>query len=119
MSPASIKFRIVKSRAIQVTIIVLAFAITLPLIFIIYYIFKQGISRINWTFLTHIPKPVGETGGGIVNALLGSILIVLVASIIAIPFGILCGIYLSENRSGRLSYWSRLTVDVLEVSPPL
>jgi len=119
MNPASIKFRIVKSKLLQVIIIVFAFAITLPLIFIIYYIFKEGVSRINWTFLTHIPKPVGETGGGIVNALLGSILIVLVASVIAIPFGILCGIYLSENRSGRLSYWSRLTVDVLQGVPSI
>ena len=78
-----VKLRIVKSKVIQIIIIALAFLITLPLLFIIYYIFKRGITRINWTFLTHIPKPVGETGGGIVNALAGSIIIVLVAAIIA------------------------------------
>ncbi|MFI5186488.1 MAG: phosphate ABC transporter permease PstA [Chitinophagales bacterium] len=116
---AKIKFRIVKSKTAQVLIIVFAFAITLPLLFIIYYIFKEGITKINWTFLTHIPKPVGEIGGGIVNALVGSIIIVLVASIIAIPFGIMCGIYLSENKDSRLSYWSRLAVDVLQGVPSI
>jgi len=114
-----VKLRIVKSKVIQIIIIALAFLITLPLLFIIYYIFKRGITRINWTFLTHIPKPVGETGGGIVNALAGSIIIVLVAAIIAIPFGIMGGIYLSENRNGRLSYWCRLTVDVLQGVPSI
>jgi phosphate transport system permease protein len=90
-----------------------------PLLFIIIYIFKEGISRINWTFKTHIPKPVGETGGGIVNALVGSILIVLAASVISIPIGVMCGIYLSENATGRLSYWSRLSVDVLQGVPSI
>jgi len=116
---AKVKFRIVKSKIAQVVIIAFAFAITLPLLFIIFYIFKEGITKINWTFLTHIPKPVGETGGGIVNALIGSIIIVLVASIIAIPFGIMCGIYLSENKTSRLSYWSRLAVDVLQGVPSI
>src|SRR6266496_1745294 len=119
MNVASVKFRIIKSKTIQAVIIVLAFVITLPLLFIIFYIFRQGITKINWTFLTHIPKPVGETGGGIANALLGSVIIVLVASIIAIPFGIMCGIYLSENKTSRLSYWSRLAVDVLQGVPSI
>ncbi len=62
---------------IQGLIVFFAFLITLPLILIIIYIFREGITKINWTFLTKIPKPVGETGGGIVNALIGSILIVI------------------------------------------
>ena len=119
MNVTNVKFRIVKSKIAQVFIIAFAFAITLPLLFIIFYIFKRGITKINWTFLTHIPKPVGEVGGGIVNALLGSIVIVLVASVMAIPFGIMCGIYLSENKTSRLSYWSRLTVDVLQGVPSI
>ena len=119
MDVKSVNLRIIKSKTIQVVIIALAFMITLPLLFIIYYIFKQGITRINWTFLTHIPKPVGETGGGVVNALIGSIIIVVLAAIIAIPFGVMCGIYLSENRTSRLSYWSRLTVDVLQGVPSI
>jgi phosphate transport system permease protein len=114
-----VKYRVVKSKLAQALIVFLAFIITLPLIAIILYIFKEGITKINWTFLTHIPKPVGESGGGIVNALIGSILIVFSASVMAVPVGILCGIYLSENKTGRLSYWSRLCVDVLQGVPSI
>ena len=74
-----------------------AFVITVPLIIILIYIIKQGIFQVNWHFLTHVPAPVGETGGGIINALLGSFLMVVVASVIAIPIGMAAGIYLSEN----------------------
>ena len=116
---ANVKLRVAKSKFVQAVTVFFAFIITLPLIFIIIYIFKEGITKINWAFLTQIPKPVGEAGGGIVNALIGSIIIVLVASIIAIPVGILCGIYLSENKTGRLSYWSRLSVDVLQGVPSI
>ena len=94
-----IKYRKTKSKAFQVLIVILAFIITLPLIAIIFYIFKEGITKISWNFLINIPKPVGEAGGGIANALLGSFLIVLTASVIAVPIGIMCGIYLSENKS--------------------
>ena len=76
-------------------------------------------SKISWSFLINIPKPVGELGGGIANALVGSILIVLVAAIIAIPIGILCGVYLSENKNGKLAYYSRLAVDVLQGTPSI
>jgi len=116
---ANVKLRVVKSKLAQAVVVFFAFIITLPLIFIIIYIFREGITKINWAFLTQIPKPVGEAGGGIVNALIGSIIIVLVASIIAIPIGILCGIYLSENKTGRLPYWSRLSVDVLQGVPSI
>jgi phosphate transport system permease protein len=115
----NIKYRMGKSRFIQGLIIFFAFLITVPLLLIIIYIFREGITKINWAFLTQIPKPVGEAGGGIVNALIGSILIVWTASVIAIPIGILCGIYLSENKTGRLAYWSRLSVDVLQGVPSI
>jgi len=114
-----VKYRVAKSKLAQAVIVSLAFIITLPLLAIIIYIFREGITRINWTFLTHIPKPVGETGGGIANALIGSVLIVLTASVMAIPIGIMCGIYLSENKNSRLSYWSRLAVDVLQGVPSI
>ena len=114
-----VKYRVAKSRLAQAVIVALAFIITLPLLAIIVFIFREGITKINWNFLTHIPKPVGETGGGIANALVGSILIVLAATIMAVPVGILCGIYLSENKTSRLSYWSRLSVDVLQGIPSI
>jgi len=114
-----IKYRIAKSSTYKGVIIVLAFLVAVPLIFIIGYIFKEGITKINWDFITKLPKPAGEIGGGIANALVGSIIIVALASVIAIPLGILCGIYLSENKTGRLAYWSRLSVDVLQAVPSI
>jgi len=114
-----IKYRVFKSKLIQVLIIALAFVCTLPLIAILVYIFKQGITKINWAFLTQLPKPVGEEGGGIVNALVGSVLIVFFASLIAIPISILCGVYLSENKNGKVAYWARLAVDVLQGVPSI
>jgi phosphate transport system permease protein len=116
---ANVKYRMGKSRLVQGLIVLFAFLITIPLLLIILYIFREGITKINWNFLTKIPKPVGETGGGIVNALIGSIMIVVTASVLAIPVGIMCGIYLSENKSSRLSYWSRLSVDVLQGVPSI
>jgi len=115
----NVKFRVAKSKAIQAIIMLLAFVCTIPLIAIIVYIFKQGITKINWNFITNLPKPVGELGGGIANALLGSIYIVFFASVIAIPLSIMCGIYLSENKNGKLAYWSRLSVDVLQGVPSI
>ncbi|HEY4967950.1 MAG TPA: phosphate ABC transporter permease PstA [Puia sp.] len=115
----SVKYRVGKSKLAQALIVFLAFLITLPLILIIIYIFKEGITKINWNFLTKIPKPVGESGGGIANALIGSILIVMAAAVMAIPIGIMGGIYLSENQNSRLSYWSRLSVDVLQGVPSI
>src|ERR1035437_8230836 len=114
-----VKYRVGKSKFIQGFIIFLAFLVTLPLLAIILYIFKEGITKINWTFLTKVPKPVGEIGGGIANALIGSVLIVFFASVIAIPISILCGIYLSENKTSKLAYWSRLSVDVLQGVPSI
>lgn len=114
-----LQLRLWKSRIFEGLTIFLAFLITLPLFAIIYYVVKTGITEINWSFITNIPQPVGESGGGIANALLGSVLIVLVATVISVPIGILCGIYLSENTNSRISYWSRLAVDILQGTPSI
>ncbi len=116
---SNVKYRIGKSTGFQVLTITLAFACVVPLIFILIYILQAGITKINWHFITNLPKPVGEVGGGIANALLGSMIIIGCASVIAIPFGILCGIYLSENKTSKLAYWSRLCVDILQGVPSI
>lgn len=116
---AKIGFRNTKSMIFKAIIIFFAFVITLPLIIVLVYIIKQGVMQVNWHFLTNVPAPVGETGGGIVNALLGSFLMVLVASAIAIPVGMLAGIYLSENPRTKLAYYSGLCVDILQGVPSI
>jgi phosphate transport system permease protein len=119
MELRSVKYRIGKSYGFKALVTLFAFACVVPLLFILGFILKQGISVINWHFLVSTPKPVGETGGGIANALVGSIIIILCATVIAVPIGILAGIYLSENRKSKLAYWSRLCVDILQGVPSI
>ena len=115
----NIKYRIGKSKFFKFMVILLAILCTVPLFVILIYILKEGITKINWHFLVNLPKPVGETGGGIANALFGSLLIVFFAALIAIPIGIMGGIYLSENRKSWLANWTRLAVDVLQGTPSI
>lgn len=114
-----IGLRNTKSMIFKGIIIFFAFVITLPLIVILLYIIKQGATQVNWHFLTHVPAPVGETGGGISNALLGSFIMVVISSAIAIPVGIAAGIYLSENPRTKLAYYSGLCVDILQGVPSI
>jgi phosphate transport system permease protein len=114
-----LNFRLTTSKVFEYVIALFAFIITIPLFAIIFYVLKTGLSKLSWHFITNIPKPVGELGGGIANALLGSLLIVLVAAIIAVPIGILGGVYLSENKNSKLAYWSRLAVDVMQGTPSI
>jgi phosphate transport system permease protein len=114
-----IGYRNAKSIMFKGVVVFFAFLITLPLIIILLYIIKQGVTQVNWHFLTHVPAPVGETGGGIANALLGSFLMVLLAAIMAIPVGMMAGIYLSENPGTKLAYYSGLCVDILQGVPSI
>lgn len=119
MNTTHIQYRRTKSTLFKGLVILFSFLCTVPLIGILYYIIRKGIKTINWQFLTQLPKPVGESGGGIANALTGSISLVLVAAVIAIPIGILGGIYLSENKDKRLAYWTRLSADILQGVPSI
>jgi len=114
-----IGLRNTKSNIFKGVIVFFAFVITLPLIIVLLYIIKQGVTQVNWHFLTHVPAPVGETGGGIANALVGSIIIIAMSSIVAIPIGMLAGIYLSENPGTKLAYYSGLCVDILQGVPSI
>jgi len=116
---ARIGFRNTKSILFKSVIIFFAFVITIPLIIVLLYIIKQGITQVNWHFLTGVPKPPGEKGGGIANALLGSFIMVMMASIVAIPVGMLAGIYLSENPRTKLAYYAGLCVDILQGVPSI
>jgi phosphate transport system permease protein len=90
-----------------------------PLIAIFGYVVYRGIGSINWAFLTQTPKPVGEPGGGMANAIVGSGLILGIASIIGVPFGIGAGIYLAEFGRNRFGSAIRFTADVLSGVPSI
>jgi phosphate transport system permease protein len=116
---ARIKLRNTKSILFKALIIFLAFVITLPLIVVLLYIIKMGVVQVNWSFLVHAPTPEGVAGGGIANALVGSLLMVGMSAIVAIPVGLLAGIYLSENPGTRLAYYTGLCVDILQGVPSI
>jgi phosphate transport system permease protein len=90
-----------------------------PLVAIFGYLVYRGLGSINWAFLTQTPKPVGEVGGGMANAIVGSMLILGIASIIGVPFGIGAGIYLAEFGRNRFGSAIRFTADVLNGVPSI
>ena len=87
--------------------------VLVPLIAIFGYLVYKGIGSLNWAFLTETPKPVGEPGGGMANAIAGSCLILLIASCLGVPIGIGAGIYLAEYGRNRFGDLIRFTADVL------
>jgi phosphate transport system permease protein len=93
--------------------------VLLPLIAIFGYLVYRGVGSINWAFLTHIPAPEGEVGGGMANAILGSFIILSIASVIGVPFGVGAGIYLAEFGRNRLGRAIRFTADVLNGVPSI
>jgi phosphate transport system permease protein len=93
--------------------------VLLPLGAIFAYLVYKGIGSINWAFLTQTPKPVGEAGGGMANAIAGSVLILTIASAIGVPIGIGAGIYLAEYGRNRFGDLIRFTADVLNGVPSI
>ena len=97
----------------------LSLAAAVPFLFIVYYVLEKGMSAVNWDFFTQLPKPPGETGGGMSNALIGSAVVVGMASAIGIPWGIGMGIYLSEYKHTKTSRVLRFVTDLLISSPSI
>jgi phosphate transport system permease protein len=97
------------------TIVVVA-----PLVAILIYLVYMGASSLNLAFFTHIPAPVGETGGGMANSMLGSAIVLTLASLMGIPIGIAAGVYLAEFGRGKwLATAVRFTADVLNGVPSI
>lgn len=96
-----------------------AFVATVPLILIVYYLLKQGASSISLHFFTHMPVPTGEAGGGMANAIVGTGMIILVASAIGLPIGMGSGLFLAEQRGTKLATVVRFLSDVLNGLPSI
>jgi phosphate transport system permease protein len=93
--------------------------VLVPLFAIFAYLVYRGVGSINWAFLTQTPKPVGEAGGGMANAIVGSGFILALASILGVPLGVGAGIYLAEFGRNRLGDAIRFTADVLNGVPSI
>src|SRR6201988_5221841 len=100
--------------AVLTVVLVLA-----PLVAIFGYLVYRGIGSINWAFLTQTPKPVGEPGGGMANAIVGSGVILAIASLLGVPLGIGAGIFLSEYGRNRYGDSVRFVSDVLNGVPSI
>ncbi len=96
-----------------------AILVILPLLAIFIYLLIKGIGSVNITFLTQTPKPPGELGGGMANGIVGTAMILAVASLIGIPLGIGSGIYLAEYGRNRFGDLIRFTADVLNGVPSI
>lgn len=111
--------RLIKDMIFKCAVCLFAFISLLPLFLILYYITKNGIMVINWDFLFSLPRPIGESGGGVFNAIIGTVMLIILSCIMSIPCGIAAGIYLSENKKGKLSNTIRLCVIVLQGTPSI
>jgi phosphate transport system permease protein len=98
---------------------VAAGVVVLPLVLIFAFLLYQGGSALDLAFFTHLPKPVGEPGGGMANAIVGSLILMALASGAGVPVGILAGVYLAESRDRRLPWVVRFLADVLNGVPSI
>src|SRR3990167_1933231 len=97
----SIMRRRIVSAFMTVVIALTAVATTLPLLFILYYLGREGASSLSVAFFTEMPKPVGMSDAGIANAIVGTLILIVVACAIGLPVGIGAGLYLADFRGTR------------------
>jgi phosphate transport system permease protein len=96
-----------------------AFLAILPLILILIHLVAKGASSLSLSFFTHMPRPVGEAGGGMANAIVGTLMLIGIACLIGLPVGIGAGLYLAEKRTTPLAYTARFLSDVLNGLPSI
>jgi phosphate transport system permease protein len=108
-----------KSAGMTLLMALFTLAVLIPLVLIFIHIIKMGFSSINLDFFTQIPKPTGETGGGMANGLAGSAILIILASLLGIPVGIFGAIYLTEYSGGGFSHIIRFCADVLSGIPSI
>ena len=112
-------FRAVKNALMIFLMVAATLTVLTPLVIIFIHIVKMGASSVNMDFFTQIPKPTGEEGGGMANGLVGSALLIVMASCIGLPVGILGAVYLTEYGGNRTATVIRFSADVLSGVPSI
>lgn len=108
------------TNVVMLSLSFIAAIVTLiPLVFIFYYTISKGIANLNINFFTQLPVPLGETGGGMVNAIVGTLILIGIGGAIGIPVGILTGTYLSEFGKNKFGSLVRFLTDVLSGVPSI
>jgi phosphate transport system permease protein len=90
-----------------------------PLAFVLFFVVSKGIQAVNLAFFVNMPKPVGEAGGGMANAIVGTLMVTSLASLLAIPIGVVSGIYMSEYAGSRFASVVRFAADTLNGVPSI
>jgi phosphate transport system permease protein len=90
-----------------------------PLVLVLFYVVSQGVTSLNVSFFTEMPKPVGEVGGGMANAIVGSLIVTGLGTLMAIPIGIMSGIYAAEYTGTKLASAIRFAADTLNGVPSI
>ena len=90
-----------------------------PLAFVLFYVVTRGVVALNLDFFTHMPQPVGESGGGMANAIVGSLIVTGLGALFAIPIGVLSGVYASEYAGTRFASGVRFAADTLNGVPSI
>ncbi len=108
-----------KNKFMKVVLVFLTTLAIIPLAIIFFHVIKSGYSALSYDFLTSLPAPMGQSGGGIANALIGSLTMIALASVIGVPLGIFGGTYLSEYPHGKLSSVFRFIVDLMTSIPSI
>ncbi len=112
-------WRTVKSGLASTVAFISALLVIAPLGLVFFHLLVNGASSVNWDFFTKLPTPVGAPGGGMVNAIVGSLELLALAAAIGIPVGVLGGVYLGEYGSARVNWVLRFIADVLNGVPSI
>ena len=112
-------WRKIKNALASTGTFISAVLVIAPLGLVFFHLLLNGASSVNWDFFTHLPKPVGEAGGGMANAIVGSLELLAFAGVIGIPVGVLGGVYLAEYGSARINSILRFLADVLNGIPSI
>ncbi|MGB9750331.1 MAG: phosphate ABC transporter permease PstA [Caldisericia bacterium] len=119
MKKDNIKKRVFNDKLYRTFVSLFSFLSIIPLFLIVYFVLIRGIKYINLKFIFSMPKPMGEVGGGIFNAIIGSFIIVGISALISIPIGILVGVFLSEYKEKKYVEIIKILVDTLQGIPSI
>ncbi|MDD0851966.1 phosphate ABC transporter permease PstA [Halobacteriovorax sp. GB3] len=118
-SMRDLKLRKLKNKLFHMALVLSALIVIAPLFLVVLYLLGKGASGVNLDFFTEIPKPVGEPGGGMLHAIVGTFIMVTLGSLISIPVGILAGVLLSEFEKGPIQTALRFATDLLAGVPSI
>ena len=113
------RWRKIKSGGISVICFLCALIVVAPLGLVFFHLLKSGAGSMDWHFFTELPKPVGEVGGGMANAITGTLILLGLAAAIGVPIGVLGGVFISEYGSPRFNWLVRFVADILNGTPSI